>query len=45
MDDMNTSEVLVKETEEKMLYKFLLMINETETMEELKEKVEALLQK
>lgn len=45
MDDMNTSEVLVKETEEKMLYKFLLMINESETIAELKEKVEALLQK
>lgn len=45
MDDMNQAEVLRDETEQKMLYKFLLMISESESLEELKEKVEALIKK
>ena len=39
MDDMNLAEVLRDETEQKMLYTFLLMISESESLEELKEKM------
>ena len=45
MDDMNLAEVLRDETEQKMLYKFLLMISESESLEERKEKIEALITK
>ena len=34
MDDMNLAEVLRDETEQKMLYKFLLMISESESLED-----------
>lgn len=46
-DEMNQAEVAREETEQKMIYKFLLMIEESEkngeTTEQLKEKVKALL--
>lgn len=45
MDDMNVSEELVKQTEEKMLYKFLLIIQESKDKEEIEQKIKALLNK
>lgn len=45
MDEMNQAEVAREETEEKMIYKFLLMIKESENLEELEKKVKALLEK
>lgn len=45
MDDMNQAEVAREETEQKMLYKFLLMIKESKDLEELETKVKALLNK
>lgn len=36
--EMNQAEVAREETEQKMLYKFLLMIKESESLEELEEK-------
>nr|DAG65190.1 MAG TPA: hypothetical protein [Caudoviricetes sp.] len=44
-EEMNQAEVARDETEEKMIYKFLLMIKESETLEELEEKTRALLNK
>ena len=42
---MNQAEVAREETEEKMIYKFLLMIKESEDLEDLEKKVKALLEK
>lgn len=42
---MNASELLKETVEEKMIYKFLLMIQESESLEELEEKTKALLNK
>ncbi len=44
-EDMNQAEVLKEETEEKMIYKVLLMIKESESLEELELKLKALLNK
>lgn len=44
MDDMNSSEELVKQTEQKMLYKFLNMIKESKDLQELENKVKAKLE-
>lgn len=45
-DDMSTaSEELVKQTEEKMLYKMLLIVKESEDKAEVEEKIKALLDK
>ena len=45
-DDMSTaSEELVKQTEEKMLYKMLLMVKERKDKAEVEEKIKALLDK
>lgn len=43
MDEMNMSELLVEQTEEKMIYRFLLIIAESKDKEEIEEKVKALL--
>ena len=43
MEEMNLAEVAREETEQKMLYKFLTMINESESIEELEAKVKALI--
>ncbi len=43
-EDMNQAEVARDETEEKMIYKFLLMIKESKDLEELEQKVRALLE-
>lgn len=47
MDDEmgNVSELLKETAEEKMIYKFLLMIQESKSLEELEEKTKALLNK
>lgn len=45
MDDMNVSEELVKQTEEKMLYKILLIIQESKDKAEIEQKIKALLNK
>lgn len=45
MDDMNLSEELVKQTEEKMLYKILLIIQDSNDKEEIEAKIKALLNK
>lgn len=45
MDEMNQAEVARDETEQKMIYKFLLMIKESGSLEELEEKTKALLNK
>lgn len=42
---MNQAEIAREETEEKMIYKFLLMIKESKDLKELEEKVRALLDK
>ena len=45
-DDMSTaSEELVKQTEEKMLYKMLLIVKESKDKAEVEEKIKALLYK
>ena len=45
-DDMSTaSEELVKQTEEKMLYKMRLMVKESKDKAEVEEKIKALLDK
>lgn len=45
-DEMSTaSEELVKQTEEKMLYKVLLIIKESKDKAEIEEKIKALLNK
>ncbi len=44
-EDMNQAEVSREETEQKMIYKFLLMIKESDSLEELEEKIKALLNK
>lgn len=41
----NISEELVKQTEEKMLYKFLTILNESKDKAEIEEKIKALLNK
>ena len=41
----NVSELLKEEAEQKMIYKFLLMIKESKSLEELEEKTKALLNK
>lgn len=38
MEEMNQAEVAREETEQKMIYKFLLMIKESESLEDLEEK-------
>ena len=43
MEEMNLAEVAREETEQKMLYKFLAMIYESESIEDLKAKVKALI--
>lgn len=43
MEEMNQAEVAREETEQKMLYKFLTMIKESESIEELEAKVKALI--
>lgn len=45
MEEMNQAEVAREETEQKMIYKFLLMIKESKSLEELEEKTKALLNK
>ncbi len=45
MDEMNQAEVSRQETEQKMLYKFIVMIKESKSLEELEEKTRALLNK
>lgn len=45
MEDMNVSEELVKQTEEKMLYKFLLITQESKDKAEIEQKIKALLNK
>lgn len=45
MEEMNQAEVAREETEEKMIYKFLLMIKESKDLEELEQKTKALLNK
>lgn len=45
MDEMNQAEVAREETEQKMLYKILLLIKESKDLEELEAKVKALLEK
>lgn len=42
-EEMNTSELLVSETEQKMILKILLMAEQSENLEELKEKIKALM--
>lgn len=42
-DDMNNAEITREETEDKMIYKFLLLIKESKNFEELEEKTKALL--
>ena len=44
-EDMNQAEVSRNETEEKMIYKFLLMIKESKDLEALEENTKALLTK
>ena len=45
-EEMSTvSEELVKQTEEKMLYKMLLIVNESKDKAEVEEKIKALLNK
>ena len=44
-EEMNVSELLVKETELKMLYKILLIAKESKDKEEIIKKIEALLEK
>ena len=44
-EEMNQAEVSREETEEKMIYKFLLMIKESKDLKDLEEKVKALLNK
>lgn len=44
-EEMNLSEELVKQTEEKTLYKVLLIIKESISKDEVEEKVKALLNK
>lgn len=44
-ENMNQSETVRDETEQKMIYKILLMIKESKSLEELEEKVKALLNK
>lgn len=45
-DEMgNVSELLKEEAEQKMIYKFLLMIKESKSLEELEQKTKALLNK
>ena len=44
-EEMNQAEIAREETEQKMIYKFLLMINDSQSLEELKEKTKALLNK
>ena len=45
MEEMNQAEIAREETEQKMLYKFLVMIGESESLEDLKKKVDALVKK
>ena len=45
MDDMNVGEILVEKTEENQTRKILEILNESESLEEAKEKVKALLNK
>lgn len=44
-EEMNQAEVARDETEQKMIYKFLLMIKESKDLEDLEEKTKALLNK
>lgn len=43
MDEMNQSEVLVNETEQKMIMKIYIMAEQCKDIEELKEKLKALM--
>ena len=49
MDEMNTAEVVAERVEREMIYKILFMINKckenSEDIEQLEKKVEALLEK
>ena len=45
MEEMNLGELLVEKTEENQTRKILEILNECETLEEAKEKVNALLNK
>ena len=45
MEEMNQAEIARDETEKKMIYQFLLMIKESESLKELEEKTKALLNK
>ena len=44
-EEMNQAEIAREETEQKMLYKILLMVKESKDLNELEEKVKALLNK
>jgi hypothetical protein len=45
MEEMDFPEIAREETEQKMIYKFLVMIKETNSLEELETKTKALLNK
>lgn len=45
MEDMNGSEIIVKEVEKRVLTETLLLIKESESLEELEEKIKTLLNK
>ena len=42
-EEMNQAEIAREETEQKMLYKFLLMIKKSNSLEELEKETQALL--
>lgn len=44
-EEMNQAEIARDETEQKMLYKFLLMIKDSTSLEDLETKTKALLNK
>lgn len=44
-DEMNSNETIVEQVEEKMLYKILLIAMESKDLDELKEKIKAMLNK
>lgn len=43
MKELNNSEELVKQTEEKMIYKILLLLEDCNNLDEGKEKIKSLL--
>lgn len=45
MEEMNASEILAKEVEKRVLTEMLLLIKESKDLEELEQKIKALLNK